>query len=68
MIAVQALKDDSSHWYIVPNDEVDEFKSLLDKAEQGDFEAEDEFISKFSKYMTGGDLNNVQLYIKQEDV
>lgn len=62
---VNALKDDSGHWYVVPEALVIEFHNLLnlsagkgEKAEQ----AEDEFIEKFSQYMTGGDLNNVQLY------
>lgn len=62
--AVKPLKDDSGHWYIVPNEESDLFYELLEKAENGDHEAEQLFIETFDGYMTGGDLNLKQLYIK----
>ena len=34
---------------------------------QDDFDLQEEFEDKFGKYRTGGDLNNVQLYIKKDD-
>ena len=40
----------------------EEFYSLLNKATDEDYEAQEEFIEKFDQYRTGGDLNNVQLY------
>jgi hypothetical protein len=55
---VYATKDNDGHWYIIPAEMTDEFRRLRDGGES----TEDEFIEKFSNYMTGGDLNLVQLY------
>lgn len=55
---VNAIKDDDGHWYVIPIELSVEFHNLLNGGER----TEDEFIEKFSKYMTGGDLNNIQLY------
>lgn len=55
---VHATKDDDGHWYVIPVELVDEFNRLLDGGES----TEDEFIEKFSEFMTGGDLNLVKLY------
>jgi hypothetical protein len=66
MIAVQALQDESSHWYLVPNDEVGEFNRLSNiiiEYDSEDYDTIEEFEKLFSKYRTGGDLNNVQLYV-----
>lgn len=66
MKAVKALRDDDGHWYIVPNDEANEFMKLFDDIIANDYDCDliDKFEEKFSKYRTGGDLNNVQLYIE----
>lgn len=53
-----AIRDNDSHWYVIPAQLADEFRRLLDGGEK----TEDEFIGKFADYMTGGDLNNTQLY------
>lgn len=63
MIAVQALKDDSGHWYLVPNEYAKAFRVLHEKATDDNYEAQKEFEERFSKFMTGGDLNNTQLFI-----
>jgi hypothetical protein len=55
---VRAIKDDDGHWYIIPVHMEIEFHNLLNGGEK----TEEEFIEKFSDYMTGGDLNNKQLY------
>jgi hypothetical protein len=55
---VHATKDNDDHWYVIPVELIEEFDKLLDGGES----TEDEFIEKFSDYMTGGDLNLVQLY------
>lgn len=55
---VHAIKDDDGHWYVIPSEKEVEFHNLLNGGER----TEDEFIEKFSQYMTGGDLNNIQLY------
>ena len=56
---VKAIKDESGHWYVVPNDIVNDFR----KDEQDeDFVDSGEFDDKYGKYRTGGDLNLVQLY------
>jgi predicted HAD superfamily Cof-like phosphohydrolase len=62
LIQVFATQDGEGHWYVVPVDLKDEFDRLLDGGET----TENEFIEQFSQYMTGGDLNLVQLYIKPE--
>lgn len=55
---VVAVQDDSCHWYVIPVEMLQEFRKLGEGGEG----TEDEFIEKFSDYMTGGDLNNIQLY------
>lgn len=55
---VYAMKDNDGHWFVIPAEMIDDFRRLRDGGEK----IEDEFIEKFSQYMTGGDLNNVQLY------
>jgi hypothetical protein len=55
---VVAIKDNDGHWYVIPADQKDEFFRLLERGEL----TEDEFIEKFADYMTGGDLNLIQLY------
>lgn len=58
MTRVYVAQDDSGHWYVIPYSLKDQFNALLDASEEG----EDEFIDKFSQYMTGEDLNNKELY------
>jgi hypothetical protein len=55
---VHAIKDDDGHWYVIPTEMIVEFHNLLNDGER----TEDEFIEKFNRYRTGGDLNNIQLY------
>jgi len=56
---VKAVKDDSGHWYVIPNDLVQDFF----KDEQNeDFVDSGGFDEKYGDYMTGGDLNLVQLF------
>lgn len=55
---VYAIEDNDGHWYVIPAGMVQEFTKLIEGGE----DTEDEFIEKFSDYMTGGDLNLVQLY------
>lgn len=59
---VKAVQDDSCHWYIIPNDLLESFYADLRDLDQkwytGDFD------KKYGKYMTGGDLNLTQLFIK----
>jgi len=59
MKKVYATQDDSGHSYVIPFEMKDEFISDLDGlSDDNIYEWED----KYSQYMTGGDLNNVQLY------
>ena len=58
-IKVKAVKDDSGHWYVVPNELVSEF--FVDH-ENDDMTDNGEFDNKYGQYRTGGDLNLVQLY------
>lgn len=62
---VKAVTDYDGHWYLIPNDLVEEFFKDLDKFEGEDFEDyidSGEFDNKYFHYRTGGDLNLVQLY------
>lgn len=56
---VSIVQDDSSHWYVIPYEDHDEFQRLVEKEED-----EQEFNDKFSQYSTGGCLSNIKLYQK----
>ncbi len=56
---VVATRDDSGHWYVIPAEMIDDFR--LDE-ENEDMVDSGEFGNKWGKYMTGGDLNNIQLW------
>jgi hypothetical protein len=58
---VIAVQDDSGHWYVIPAELESEFNKLVDCADD-DYDLQKEFMERFSQYMTGGDLNNTQLY------
>lgn len=63
MQKVDAVSDDSGHWYIIPSESREDFRQVLAKAQQSDaWDAQHEFENKYGQYRTGGDLNNVQLY------
>jgi hypothetical protein len=59
MEKVKAITDDSGHWYVIPNDLLNEFRK---DEEDEDFVYSGEFDKKYGKYSTGGDLNCIQLY------
>ena len=59
MKKVKAVKDDSSHWFIIPNELYENFLKDLDNEDMVD---NGEFDNKYGKYRTGGDLNLIQLY------
>lgn len=59
MQKVKAVTDDSGHWYIIPDELYQNFLKDLDNEDMID---SGEFGEKYGKYMTGGDLNLVQLY------
>lgn len=57
---VVAIKDNDGHWFVIPSEHLQFFRDSLHDAEKmDDYEA---FEESFSKYRTGGDLNNIQLY------
>jgi len=56
---VKAVKDDSGHWYIIPSELHEEFYDDFCYGLLGEFK---NFNSKWGKYRTGGDLNDIQLY------
>ena len=56
---VKAVKDDSGHWYIIPNDLYDRF--IRDCEDQNMIDT-GEFDDAYGQYRTGGDLNLVQLF------
>jgi hypothetical protein len=59
MIKVSAVQDDSSHWYIIPSELKKQFYKDLDNLSN---DTCNDFDEKYSQYMTGGDINLVQLY------
>jgi len=58
--------DNDGHWYVIPDQHKERFDYLLELSEyesNPDWEKhEEEFIDEFSKYMTGGDINETELY------
>lgn len=60
MEKVKALRDDSGHWYLIPNELEESFNT---DSENIKFCDSGGFDDKYGKYRTGGDLNLVQLYI-----
>ncbi len=61
MKKVKAVKDDSGHWYVIPNDLYEEF---IKDEQNEDMIDSGKFDEKYGKYMTGGDLNLIQLYVE----
>lgn len=59
MKKVYVTQDDSCHWYIIPFEMKDEFNKDLENGHVDEYEY---FGEKYDQYMTGGDLNNIQLY------
>lgn len=59
MKKVVAVQDDSCHWYVIPSEMEDEFNSDLEGLGDDNI---DEWGDKYGKYITGGDLNLIQLY------
>lgn len=60
---VAAVQDESSHWYVIPATLKEEFYVRLENSYTDEFQ-EGYFEDQFGKYMTGGDLNLVELYAK----
>lgn len=68
MERVYVLQDESSHWYVIPYEERDRFLGLLNSyCETESNEILELFESDFSKYRTGGSVNNVPLYANLDD-
>jgi len=59
MIKVKATQDENGHWYVLPNEIVDDFEK---DGQNEDFVDSGKFDNKYNKYRTGGDLNLIQLY------
>lgn len=56
---VKVVRDDSGHWFIIPNDLLEDFNNDINNVE---FVDSGQFDDKYGKYMTGGDINLIQLY------
>jgi hypothetical protein len=69
MKKVKVVQDNDCHWFVIPNEMLNDFNELLERMDvENDFtsKAEEIFIEKFSGYMTGGDINLTQLYIPDD--
>jgi hypothetical protein len=67
LTAVVAVQDEDGDWFVIPTDQQEDFRRLAGRINasfgpEDDARFEEEFETKFRKYATGGDLNNVQLY------
>jgi hypothetical protein len=60
LIPVVVVQDNDDHWYVIPKNLRVQFYELLEKAERDNDHID--FLEVFDDYMTGGDINNVQLY------
>jgi len=56
---VKVTRDESGHWYVLPDGIYDEF---VKDEENEDMIDSGEFDDKYEKYRTGGGINLVQLY------
>jgi hypothetical protein len=56
---VKVVRDGSCHWFIIPNDLLEEFNNDINNI---NFIDSGEFDDKYGKYMTGGNINLTQLY------
>lgn len=56
---VKAIQDESSHWYVIPEELLPSFR--IDEQDE-DMIDSGRFDDKWGKYRTGGDLNLVQLW------
>lgn len=61
MERVYCIQDNDGHWYVIPYEQREEFQSDLDGLYDENY---DEWDDKYAHYMTGGDLNLVELYAK----
>lgn len=57
--SVIAIKDQDGHWYVIPKNMKQDFLDMEERVPHDEYEA---FNEKYSEYLTGGDLNLVQLY------
>lgn len=62
MIKVKAVQDYDAHWYLIPNELIDDFYKDCDNEDMTD---SGEFDDKYNKYRTHGDVNLTQLYIEE---
>ena len=51
-------QDDSSHWYLIPANKAERFDDLMynyhDLGFEDEYDAANQFMKEFGKYMTGG--------------
>ena len=60
---VYITQDEDGHDYVIPYDKKEEFGRLCEVSYES--EEFDEFEEKFGEYMTGGDINELEIYIKK---
>lgn len=63
-VKVKAVKDDSGHWFLLPNEKVNSFYRDLENENLVD---SGEFGNMYGGYATGGDLNLIQLYVERKE-
>lgn len=60
---VYVTQDNDGHNYVIPYDMRADFRVSLEHYETSD-DAQEHFDAVFSKYLTGGDINLIELYAR----
>ena len=64
-------QDDDGHWYAIPVELVSKFDHMMDEISSTEsetdewYEAIDEFSRVFSKYMTGGGYDHIEIILPE---
>jgi len=61
---VAVVSDEDGHWYVIPHSSTEQFHEMLANGEEDEWSA---FEENFGDYRTGGDINNIKLYINSTE-
>ncbi len=70
-IDVEVIQDGDGHWYVIPKSKRTLWDAHIQNIEREEDESDEwytaieAFDKEFGEHMTGGDINLIQLYIKQ---
>ena len=58
-------RDDSSHWYLVPEDQVEDFDQMLDALDEYDAESCYDFDIRFGGFRLAGGPEDLKVLMEQ---